>query len=295
MAPTGERLANAASSSSTDERFNLSGPSVPLDARLNAYRSDLADIGLAGRILAPHYARPLMRACGAHATYVRGRADGESAAISELLPGEDFAVLEYAGGWAWGYCAADHVVGYVEAITLAAPQIWTHIVCEKWAPVAPDARITAPVLAGLPMGARLHGEECGACLSTEYGCVPLSHLRPIAEPCEDPVAVAERLIGAPYLEGGRGPAGVDAAGLIQLALGLSGIEAPRFVEQLAVLGAPVPSGAPLRPGDLIVADSEAGLMIDDLMLIHASRSAGKVTTAPYAAFDGPDTARRRLF
>lgn len=295
MGPIAERHGSAASSSSTDDRFRLTGPSVVLDARLNAYRNDLADIGLAGRVLAPHYARPLMRGCGAHAAYVRTGADAESPIVSELLPGEDFAVLEYAGGWAWGYCAADHVVGYVEAIALAAPVLWTHIVCEKWAPVAPDSRITAPVLAGLPIGARLHGEECGACLSTEYGCVPLSHLRPIADHGDNPVAVAERMIGVPYLEGGRGPAGVDGSGLIQLALTLCGLEAPRFAEQQALLGEPVPAGAPLRPGDLIVAGGEAGLMIDDLMLIHASRSAGKVTTAPYAAFDGPATARRRLF
>ena len=40
------------------------------------------------------------------------RPAAEGDAVSELLPGENFAVLEYAGGWAWGYCAADHVVGF---------------------------------------------------------------------------------------------------------------------------------------------------------------------------------------
>lgn len=279
--------------SSTDERFHLTGPSVALDARINAYRDDLADISLAGRVLAPHYARALVRGAGAHAAYVRLKADAESIAVSELLPGEDFAVLEYAGGWAWGYCMADHVVGYVEAIALAGPIEATHIVCEKWAPVAADNRVMAPVLANLPIGARLHGKVCGACLTTEYGCVSLSHLRPIADHDDNPVAVAERLIGTPYLDGGRGPLGIDAAGLIQLALGLCGLAAPRFAEQQAGLGEAVPAGASLRPGDLVFSGEAAGLMIDDLMLIHADPTAGKVTTAPYATFDGPDTIRRR--
>ncbi len=31
------------------------------------------------------------------------------------------AVLEYAGGWAWGYVQAGHLVGYVEAGALADP------------------------------------------------------------------------------------------------------------------------------------------------------------------------------
>ncbi len=211
-----------------------------------------------------------------------------------MLPGEAFAVLEYAGGWAWGQCAGDRVVGYVEAIALADPVQPTHIVCEKWAPVAPDPRVTAPVLAGLPMGARLNGHADGACLATEYGCVPMSHLRAIDDYDVDPVTVAERLIGVPWRDGGRGPEGIDAGGLVQLALGLCGIAAPRFPDLQRSLGQPVPEDTPLRRADLLISGEAVGLMIDDLMLIHASRETGKVTASPAALLDGPDTARRRL-
>lgn len=38
--------------------------------------------------------------------------------VAQLAPGEEFAVLEYAGGWAWGYVRAGHRVGYVEAAAL---------------------------------------------------------------------------------------------------------------------------------------------------------------------------------
>src|SRR5687768_295861 len=97
------RPGNGDSSSSTAEGYSLTGPSLPLDPRVCAFRRDLADIALAGRIIAPHYARPVLRACGAQATCIRTLADADTPAISELLPGEPFAVLEYAGGWAWGY------------------------------------------------------------------------------------------------------------------------------------------------------------------------------------------------
>lgn len=292
--PTTAAGGSDASCSSASDGFALAGPSVRLDSRINAYRGDLADIILAGRVLAPHYARALIRACGSRPAYVRTGPNDETAALSELLPGEAFAVLEYAGGWAWGQCAGDRVVGYVEAIALTDAVQPTHIVCEKWAPVAPDPRVTAPVLAGLPMGARLNGYADGACLATEYGCVPMSHLRSIDDPETDPVTVAERLIGVPWRDGGRGPEGIDAAGLVQLALGLCGIAAPRFLDLQRTLGRSVPDGAPLRRGDLVISGEAAGLMIDDLMLIHASREAGKVTASPAAAFAGPDTARRRL-
>lgn len=267
---------------------------MPLDSRVHAYRSDLADIALAGRVLAPHYARPLSRACGSRPAWIRTQATAEGEALSELLPGERFDVLEYAAGWAWGYSAVDRIVGYAEAIALADLAVPTHIVCERCAPVMPDGRVTSSVLASLPMGSRLHGEEHGACLTTEYGCVPLSHLRRIEDHDEDPVIVAERLIGAPFLPGGRSHAGIDAPALVQLALSLCGIAAPRLIEAQRELGAPLRDGASLRRGDIVLAEETCGLMIDDLLLIHASRAAGKVTVEPAAAFDRPGTMRRRL-
>jgi Bacterial dipeptidyl-peptidase Sh3 domain/NlpC/P60 family len=288
-APRGAPPRETASSCRTDERFQLSGPSLTLDARIHAYRSDIADIGLAGQMFAPHYARPLVRGCGARPTMVRSTPTTDGTAVSELLPGEEFSVLEYAGGFAWGYCRADHVTGYVEAIALAEPIEPTHIVCEKAAPVAAGGTITAPITGSLPMGARLHGHEAGACLATEYGCVALSHLRPFGDHEPDPVIVAERLLGSPFLAGGRTAHGIDAAALIQLALGLCGMPAPRFLDQLAALGEPADGRS--ERGDLVLFDGGAGLMVDDLLMIHASEKTGKVAVEPAGLHAGT---RRRL-
>jgi hypothetical protein len=249
---------------------------------------------LAGDVISPHYARPLVRSCGSRAAYVWPNPRTEGDAVSELLPGEEFAVLEYAAGWAWGYCVGDHIVGYVEAIELTDPIQPTHIVCEKCAPVSADGRLTSPVLATLPMGARLHGDEHGSCLTTEFGCVSSAHLRRIDEHDEDPVVVAERLIGTPYLPGGRSLHGIDGTGLVQLSLALCGLPAPRLTEQQAALGTPIPEGNALQRGDLILCDGDAGLMIDDLLVIHACPKAGKVTVDPVALLDRPGLERRRL-
>ena len=254
----------------------------------------MSDIALAGQIIAPHYARALIRSCGSRTAFVWPNPRTEGDAVSELLPGEDFAVLEYAGGWAWGYCLADHIVGYVESIALADPIRPTHIVCEKSAPVAGDDQITSPVLATLPMGSRLHGEEHGACLTTEFGCVSNSHLRRIGEHEDDPVVVAERLIGVPYSPGGRSLNGIDGAGLVQLALRLCGFPAPRLAEQQSRLGTAIGDGDSLCRGDLIVCQGDSGLMVDNLLVIHACPKAGKVTVDPVALLSSPGLARRRL-
>lgn len=207
-------------------------------------------------------------------------ADG--AAVSELLPGEGFAVLEFTGAWAWGYCMLDHRVGYVEAIELTDPIEPTHIVCEASAPAFADATIGAARLACYPLGSRLHGREQGACLSSEMGCVPLSHLRRLDELEYDPAGIAKRLIGAPYRPGGRSHVGIDAAGLIQLALLPCGVPAPRDLDMQQALGTEVPHGAALKRGDIVIAGPEGGVMLDDLMLIHACADTGKVTVEPAA-------------
>ena len=55
------------------------------------------------------------------ATEVRATPSGEAEAVDRLGSDAVFAVLEYAGGWAWGYVQATHLVGYVPADALAEP------------------------------------------------------------------------------------------------------------------------------------------------------------------------------
>lgn len=101
------------SSSSTAERFTLRGPSILLDPRIHAYRSDLADVALAGQLFAPHYVRPVTRVCGPDVADVFAAPDSESELRYRMEPGEEFALLDVTGQWAWGYRRADHLVGYV--------------------------------------------------------------------------------------------------------------------------------------------------------------------------------------
>lgn len=229
---------------------------------------------------------------------VRTDRSDEAEAVSELLPGEEFAVLEYSGGWAWGYCVADHAVGYVEAIGLADPGEPTHIICEASGPIHPEGAIGAPVLCRLPMGARLHGTERGACLATEAGCIPLCHTRRIGEFDRDPVAVAERLVGTPYLPGGRSFRGIDCSGLVQLAFGLCGLPLPRESDQQQALGEAVPEGEPLKRGDLLFSAGHVALAVDGRRVIHVGWTGRTVAVEPLEAVAEPGSdaplLRRRL-
>jgi cell wall-associated NlpC family hydrolase len=240
----------------------------------------------------------VLRACGLiPAPLLREPADGAEA-VSELLPGEGFAMLDITAGWAWGYCLADHRVGYVEAIELADPLEPTHIVIEAQAPIQSGSDPLAATLSHLPMGSRLHGEVRGASLEFEGGFVPLAYLRPVGEHEEDPVAVAQRLLGAPYRPGGRTCHGVDCSGLVQLALQLCGIDAPRDTGEQRGLGEPLPEDAPLKRGDLLFCEDHVGMMVDDRMAIQVSWEARKVAVEPFSCAKAPGSdaliERRRL-
>ena len=253
---------------------------------------------MAGRLFAPHYAAPLNRSCGLIAASLFSEPAEGAQAVSELLPGESFAVLDLTAGWAWGYCLADHRVGYVEAITLAEPMAASHVVVEAQAPIQARPDPLAATLSHLPMGSRLHGEVRGASLEFEGGFVPLAYLRPVGEHEEDPVAVAQRLLGAPYRPGGRTCHGIDCSGLVQLSLQLCGIDAPRDGREQRGLGEALAPDAPLKRGDLLFCDDHVGMMVDDRMAIQVSHEALKVTIEPFDCAKAPGSQasieRRRL-
>lgn len=107
---------DADASPPSPRRFALNGPSVAVDPALNAFRSDVADIALAGQVIASHYAEPWVRKCSRRVGFtVEPGADG----AYSLDVGDLFAVLDCGRGVAWGYRLADHRVGYVDADSLS--------------------------------------------------------------------------------------------------------------------------------------------------------------------------------
>lgn len=87
-----------------------------LDLRLLAVRTDLADATLQDKFWAPRYAEAKVAVCAIPFAPVRSSPRGER--TSELLQGERFMVLSTDDGWAWGWCAHDHYVGYIQSFAL---------------------------------------------------------------------------------------------------------------------------------------------------------------------------------
>ncbi|MGB3845229.1 MAG: C40 family peptidase [Sphingopyxis sp.] len=266
------------------DRFGLTGTSQAFDPRIVAIRPDLADIAVAGQHFAPHYAAPMMTSCLLPSAVLRGSPSLDADQTSELLFGEGFALLDLTGGWAWGYCLADHYVGYLAADALGAPIAPSHRVAAAEAILhsAPDAAAGGTAI--LPRGALVMGSVEGEWLATAHGYLPLAALVDAGAKSADPAGIAEALTGAPYLWGGRTANGIDCSGLVQLAWTAAGVQLPRDSDlQFAALGPDkdVPPGE-LARGDLVFFPGHVGIMADDRNIIHASRRWMAVQTEPLA-------------
>ncbi|WP_116092044.1 NlpC/P60 family protein [Sphingomonas crusticola] len=254
-------------------------------------------------LFAPHYARAQPCRCIADAVTIRARPSEQAPAISQLVYGEGFALIDQAGEWAWGRCAHDNYVGYLPAAALGALPAATHRIVAPLALVFANADIKAPVIKALPIGARVAGEPEDGFLRVAEGYIHPRHLALLDEVAGDAVAVAESMLGAPYRWGGRGADGIDCSGLVQRALELAGIAAPRDSDmQREQLGEALGEDTALGRGDLVFFPGHVGLMVDAERLIHANAYWMATVIEPLAdvvarlapLHDKPIIARKRI-
>ncbi|WP_185984709.1 C40 family peptidase [Aureimonas mangrovi] len=280
-----------------------------LDPRLNAFRSDLADSRLKGRVEAARFVDGRAMTVRVPLADLRRRPAADAPLETQALCGERVTVFEDEGeGWAWVQLAGDGYVGWMESEALAAaPQT-----SPRWrvdAPrtlVFPGPDIKLPPLHALPMGALIaergttRDHNASYVLVEPFGAVVAQHLVPAGDVAEDFVAVAARLLGAPYLWGGKSALGIDCSGLVQLSLAQAGIDAPRDADMQERWAAPLDPAARRRRGDLVFWKGHVGIMADETQLLHANAHHMMTAIEPladalarYEAKDSPVTSIAR--
>ncbi len=259
---------------------------VILDPRTHAFRRDIAAKQLAGRVEAAQFVEGTLCEVIEPIADLRREPAHEAALDSQALKGERVTVYETSEeGWAWGQLESDGYVGYLSANALGpVGPLPTHRVCVPRTFGFPGPDIKLPPMIALPMGAKIDiARKTARFAVNEFGWhFPLAHVAPLAKRQPNFVDVAETLLSAPYLWGGKSSLGIDCSGLLQLSLQAAGIACPRDTDmQEAALGQPT-SLANLRRGDLIFWKGHVAVARDGETLIHANAHHMMVAIEPVA-------------
>ena len=258
--------------------------SQKLDRRLTPARRDLAASYLKGQVEADCFkdGAPMeVREC---IVDVRREPRPDAAVDTQVLFGERVEVYDEEEGWVWVQLDNDQYVGWIAANTLwsklSRP---THRVCVPRTFIYPGPSIKLPPLLALPLGAEVEViERRGDFWMTTNSCfIYASHLTQLDESFPDFVAIAEKLLNAPYLWGGKSWMGIDCSGLVQLSLLMRGYKAPRDSDlQEQQVGKPIDYNAGLQRGDLIFWKGHVGIMRDESTLLHANGTHMLVSSEP---------------
>lgn len=265
-----------------------------LDHRLFAYRPDLAEEALKGKVEAKRFVPGEPAHVIEPVIDIRPRPDLSAIIDSQALYGETLRVLDRRDGWAWIKCDRDDYVGYVyeEALELGVGKA-THEVAVPRTFLYPGPDLKFPFSVALSIGSRLNIVGDAVTRDTRYllldsgEAVIASHCRPLdAERPADPVAVAASFMETPYLWGGRSGFGLDCSGLVQISFAMTGYSAPRDSDMQAErLGTAIdPEKEGLQRADLVFWKGHVGFIEDDgKTLLHASGGTMTVTREPLAA------------
>jgi cell wall-associated NlpC family hydrolase len=242
-------------------------------------------------------------------TPLRPKPDSSVGIDTELIFGEMVEVHGVEEGFAYVRAERDGYVGYMSDAALeSAPAPATHRVRELRTYVYAGSSIKLPDPMLIPEGAevRVAGRRDAFAVLDGGGHVFAAHLEPLSAAAQDYVAVAERYLGTPYLWGGRTSLGLDCSGLVQTALRMAGIPAPRdsdLLERFYPVELPVVAAlGGLQRGDAVFWKGHVGIMRDGSTLLHANGHHMTTVSEPLAEAaarilarsHGPITSIRRL-
>ena len=268
-----------------------------LDRRRHPVRPDLAARAYEGQVSPRRFADGERMRIAADVVALRKEPRPDCGLDTQALHGETVMVYETTSeGWAWGQLDGDGYVGWLPSDALAPVEEATHVVRALRTFRYPGADLRLPALGHLSLGAKVRvvgrAETRGLAyaLLSDGSAVVAGHLVPVGTIEPDWVAIAESLLGTPYLWGGKSSLGLDCSALIQLCASFAGHVLPRDSDmQEAEAGVPLDfaEGGPLpqdlRRGDLLFWRGHVGVLSSPTVLTHANGYTMTVSQEPLDA------------
>jgi cell wall-associated NlpC family hydrolase len=213
-------------------------------------------------------------------------ADLNALTVSQGLYGEHAEIVRKHGDWYAIRNTRDAYEGYVLCNSLGRAETpSTHTVCTRSTLLFVSPDIKSRIVQCVPFGAELvlvqeHDDQFFLTADGEY--VWRSHCRAHSQAAAHTVAMApvdaedlagfaaKHFLGAPYLWGGRSPAGFDCSGLVQMAAFAAGRGLPRDSGQQELHLTNEIAYAERRRADLVFWPGHVGILMNEFDLLHAT-------------------------
>ena len=221
---------------------------------------------------------------------MRSKPDETSSLETECLFGETITILDSYLDWYYCKLLTDNYCGWVKKKYLGDTIKSSHRVVSNRTYLFTDNNVKSIYINYLPLGSQIYVSDfddfwakvyLGINTKQKFAYIPRKHIIKNEDKIADWVVTAEKLIGTPYVWGGRDTLGIDCSALLQLSYQTHGENIPRnSIDQSLLSKQIIHNNEKLKRGFVVFWNGHVGIMVNETCCIHANAFHMEVSKEP---------------